>query len=39
LNSRQVQWWDFCSSPPRPDQLSDPPCLLSNGYRRARNMG
>jgi hypothetical protein len=30
FNSRQVQWWDFFSSPPRPD----PPSLLSNRYRR-----
>jgi len=25
--------WEFFSSPPRPDRLSDPPSLLSNGYQ------
>jgi len=33
LYSRQGQWWDFVSSPPRPDLLWSPPGILSNGYR------
>jgi hypothetical protein len=31
FNSRLGHWWDFFSSPPRPDPLWSPPCLLSNG--------
>jgi len=27
------RWWEFFSSPPRPDQRWGPPNLLSNGYR------
>jgi len=30
---RQVQCWDFSSSPPRPDRPWLPPSPLSNGYR------
>jgi hypothetical protein len=33
FNSRRGQWWDFFSSPPRPDRLWGPPSLLTNGYR------
>jgi hypothetical protein len=33
LDSRQGQWWDSFSSPPRPDRFWGPPSLLSNGHR------
>jgi hypothetical protein len=33
FNSRQGQWWEFFSSPPRPDRFWGPHSLLSNGYR------
>jgi hypothetical protein len=39
FNSRQEQWWDFFSSPPRPNRLWGPPNLLSNGYRWFRGGG
>jgi hypothetical protein len=33
FNSRQGQWWDFLSSPPRSDVLWGPRSLISNGNR------